>query len=191
MGLPFTKIPADTFEKLQLNAGIILSSFTPATGAFNLADIVGATSGGANFVAQAEYTDLGEDIDNAPKNTKELKELANWTVTLSGTFLTVTAATAKILAAAADVDTTDVTKVVPRTALDEDDFTDIWWVGDYGKDSKFLAIHLMNALSTDGFQLQTTDKGKGTFPFTFTGHFSIDAEDEPPFELYVGKTKSS
>jgi hypothetical protein len=71
----FTKIPADTFQKLQLNAGILLKNFTPSTGTVQDADIVGATSGGMNFRAQPTFTDLGADVDNAPKNTKELKHL--------------------------------------------------------------------------------------------------------------------
>ena len=37
----FTKIPADTFKQLQINAGVILSSFTPATGAFEAEDQIG------------------------------------------------------------------------------------------------------------------------------------------------------
>ena len=40
----FTKIPADTFKQLQINAGVILSDFTPATGAFEPENQLGATT---------------------------------------------------------------------------------------------------------------------------------------------------
>ena len=69
----FTKIPADTFKQLQINAGVILSDFTPATGAFEPENQLGATTGGITLTATPTYTDFGEDVDNCPKNTMELK----------------------------------------------------------------------------------------------------------------------
>ena len=53
----FTKVPTDTFEKLQLNAGILVDSFTPATGA--IGNILGATTGGINFTTNPTFTDFG------------------------------------------------------------------------------------------------------------------------------------
>jgi len=65
--MKFTQIPANTFKELQLNAGILLSDFTPADGSFDADDMLGATSGGVSFTAQAEFTDFAEDIDNAAR----------------------------------------------------------------------------------------------------------------------------
>ena len=44
---------------------------------------------------------------------------------------------------------------------------------------------MMNALSTGGFQIQSTDKDKGKFAFEFTGHFSMANTDLVPYELYI------
>ena len=44
---------------------------------------------------------------------------------------------------------------------------------------------MLNGLSTGGFQLKTGDKSKGQFTFEFTGHYSINAQDTPPFEIYI------
>ena len=66
----FTVIPQDTFEGLQLDAGILLSSFTPATGAFDDGDIICATTGGINVTCVPTYSDMGEDVDNCPVNMK-------------------------------------------------------------------------------------------------------------------------
>ena len=187
----FSKIPTDTFKKLQMNAGILTSAFTPATGTIEDNTIIGATSGGVAFEATPSFSDFGEDIDNCPKNTKELKRLDDWEVKMSGTFVTVDTKVAKLMVGLADIDTADPTKVVPRTNIDlTKDFTDIWWVGDYsdvttGDNAGFLAIHLMNALSSGGFKLQSGDKAKGQFEFEFTGHFSMDAQDTVPFEIYA------
>lgn len=187
----FTKIPTDTFKKLQMNAGILVSEFTPATGAIEDTDIIGATSGGVAFAAVPSFTDFGEDIDNCPKNTMELKRLDQWEITMSGSLVTVDTKVAEMMIGLADVDGGDPTKVVPRVDINlEKDFRDIWWVGDYsdvntGENAGFLAIHLKNALSSGGFSLQSSDRGKGMFEFEFTGHFSMAAQDEVPFEIYA------
>lgn len=188
--MKYTKIPSDTFKKLQLNAAIIAKSFAPETGTLEADSQIGATTGGISFNANPTYSDFGEDIDNCPKNMKELKKLDSWEVTASGTFVTVDTATAKSLIGAADVGTTDTTKVTPRNDVLDADFSDIWIIGDYSDkngDTKggFIAIHLMNALSTGGFQLQTSDKAKGQFAFTYTAHYSMAAQDTVPFEVYI------
>lgn len=192
--MKYTQIPTTAFEEIQLNAGILCTSFAPATG--EVTGLLGATTGGINFTDTPEYVDFGEDIDNCPKNTLELKKIDSREVVLSGTFVTITKATAQKLAGAADADSTDTTKIVPRDDLATTDFSDIWWVGDYsdhnsdvgtGAVAGFIAIHMMHALNTGGFQIQTTDKEKGQFAFEFTGHYSIEAMDTVPYELYVKK----
>ena len=155
-----------------------------------MSGIIGATTGGIKFAATPTYSDFGEDIDNCPKNMKELKRQDSVEVKISGTFVTVTTATAKKLMAAADIDTSDTTKITPRNDLTVEDFADLWWVGDYSdkngeKNGGFVAIHVMNALNTGGFQLQSGDKSKGQFPFEFTGHYSIEAQDVVPYEVYI------
>ena len=185
--MKFTQIRSDTMQNIQMNAGIIASDFTVGTGTIDEDDILGATTGGIQFQAAPEFTDFGEDIDNCPKNTKELKQITSWEATMSGTFVAINADTAKILTAAADLASN---KITPRNELKSTDFMDLWFIGDYsdvntGTNAGYIAIKLINALSTGGFQLQTTDKGKGQFAFTFTGHYSIDAQDTVPFEIYV------
>jgi len=184
----FTKIPDDTFEKLQLNAGILVDTFTPATGV--IGNILGATTGGIQFSTNPEFTDFGEDIDNVPNNMMELKHLNQFDPQMSGTFLTCTPALAKKLVGAADIDGTDTTKVVPRAELLATDFTDVWWIGDYsdvntGDNAGFMAIHLKNALNTAGFQIQSTKNEKGQLAFEFHGPYSVEAQDTVPFEIYV------
>lgn len=188
--MKFTQIPANTFKELQLNAGILLEEFVPAEASFSVNDILGATTGGINFTAQAEFIDFAEDIDNARKNMKEFKVLDEWTATMSGTFVSMTPALAKLLVGAGVIDAKDTTKIVPRIDLDQADFSNLWWVGDYSDkhgntNGGFMAIHLLNALSTGGFQIQTGDKAKGNWAFEFTGHYSIAAPETVPYEIYV------
>lgn len=186
--MKYTQIPSTAFQNIQLNAGILVDSFTPATGV--VGRLLGATTGGVNFKDTPSYTDFGEDIDNCPKNMKELKKLESHEVTMSGTFVTLSAETAKMLVAVGDVDETDETHIIPRNELLSKDFLDIWWIGDYsdvntGDHAGFVAIHMMNAVNTDGFQIQSADKAKGQFAFNFTGHYSMAAQDTVPYEVYI------
>ena len=149
--MTFTRIPEDTFRNIQLNAGILVKGFNPDTMAIE--DLLGATTGGITFNATPTYSDFGEDIDNCPKNTKELKKLTEWAVSLSGTFVTITAGTAKTLIGAGDV---SGTKITPRNDVVDADFDDVWWIGDYsdvntGEGAGYCAVHMLNALNTGGF----------------------------------------
>lgn len=186
--MKFTQIPATAFQNIQLNAGILVDSFNPATGV--IGRLLGATTGGVQFADAVEYTDFGDDIDNCPKNMLELKKLNKHEATMSGTFVTIDAATVKLLAGAADVDSNDETHIIPRNDLLTTDFKTIWWIGDYSDDNDgdnagFCAIKLMNALNTGGFQIQSTDKAKGTFAFSFMGHYSMAEQDKVPYEIYI------
>lgn len=183
--MKFTKIPETTFQNLQLNAGILVESFDPTTGEYE--NIIGATTGGNKFEGVPSFLDFGEDIDNCPKNMMELKKLENWEVKMTGSFATLSSAQAKMLVGAGDL--TD-NKITPRNDVLLDDFTDVWWVGDYSdkngdSNGGFIAIHLLNSLSTGGFKMEATDKAKGKFEFEFTGHYSMDEQDKVPFEIYV------
>lgn len=188
--MKFTKIPTTTMQEIQLNAGVLLAQFTPVNPVISSDDIIGATTGGVNFSATPSFTDFGEDIDNCPKNTMELKKLDDYDVKMTGNFVTVTAGNVKRLIGTADAGVLDVTKVTPRRDVLQTDFEDLWFVGDYSdyngeNKGGFIAIHLLNSLSTGGFKLQSSDKNKGQFAFEFTGHYSMSAQDVVPFEVYV------
>lgn len=81
-----------------------------------------------------------------------------------------------------EVDTVQYT-VKPRKDLASADFKDLWWVGDRA-DGGFLAIKLVNALSTSGFSLQTSKNGKGNISVEFTGHVSSSNQNEVPMIFY-------
>ena len=188
--MKFRKIPEDTFKNIVLNAGVLLKSFTPATPAVDDANILGATTGGINFTATPSFTDFGEDIDNCPKNMKELKKLDSWEVKLTGTFITSNTSLIALLMGAGDVGTSDTTKITPRVDVASADFKDLWFVCDYSdkngeNNGGFCAIKIINALSTGGFSMQSADKGKAQFSFEFTGHVSMSAQTVVPFEVYL------
>lgn len=226
----FAKIPLDTFEGLQLDAGVILRTFNVAEPAASIeGDIICATTGGIEINAVPNYSDMGEDVDNCPNNMKELKKLDYWDCSMTFTGIGVSPEFIKLSLGAADIqgetyaltqDTAIVTgktyytrsgssgnytytivdnpvagslssyyeltrtgKIVPRADLSQNDFTDIWWVGDRA-DGGMVAVKLLNALSTEGFSLKTEKNNKGQIKTTLTGHVSISAQDVVPIEIY-------
>lgn len=226
----FTVIPQSTFEEMQLDAGVLLYNFDPEhPSAPADTDIICATTGGIKANCKANYSDLGEDVDNCPNNMKELKHLDGWDCSMEFTSLGTSPESIKLALGAADASggeyslTSDSAivsgktyytrsgtspnyvytpvanpsaaslstyyekspdnKVLPRRDLDQDDFADIWWVGDRA-DGGLVAIQLLNALSTEGFALTTTKAGKGQIGVTLTGHVSIDDQDTVPMVFY-------
>lgn len=179
----FTKIPADTFNELQVNAGVLAKDFDVATGVLDIDDIISATSGGITINAKPSFEDFGADIDNCPKNTKELKRKTEMDVNISATLLNINEDSLKFVLAAADVNENGA--IVSRVDLNLTDFKTIWFIGDLSNGG-YLAIKLIDALSTDGFSLKTNDKGKGNLSAAITAHTSLNSQDTEPVEFYIG-----
>lgn len=179
----FTIIPQDTFNALQLDAGVLLKRFNPANPVAPLdSDIICATTGGINPSCVPTYSDLGSDVDNVPVNMKELKKLDSWECKISTTSLGTSPELIKLALGCADIDA-QTSAIVPRKDLAQTDFSDIWWVGDKA-DGGLVAVQLKNALSTGGFSLQTTKNGKGQISLELTGHVSINAQSVVPMVFY-------
>lgn len=185
----FTKIPQKTFDEIQMDAGILLKDFDPENPDFLDTDIICATTGGISATCVPTFSDFGEDIDNCPANMMELMHADGWETTLSFTAINISEDMLKLSLGVADTDPL-TGKVTPRRDLSQSDFTSsIWFVGDR-TDGGFVAIHLMNVLSTGGFSLQTTKNGKGQLSVTLSGHVSISAQDTVPMEFYVSAAES-
>lgn len=182
----YTVIPENTFDTIQLDAGVLLKNFDVDAAAagevgFTDADILCATSGGVNPSCVPTYSDFGEDVDNVPVNMKEFKHLDSWECTLSTTAIGTSPELIQMQLGAADI--VGDTKIVPRRDLRQSDFKHLWWVGDKANGG-FVAIKIKNALSTGGFAIQTTKNGKGTLTLEITGHVSINAQSEIPMTFY-------
>lgn len=182
MGM-FTIIPQDTFEELQIDAGVLLKTFNPANPAAPAdSDIICATTGGINSSCVPTYSDMGDDVDNCPVNTMELKHLDGWDCKMSFTSLGTSPESIKLALGAADINSGS-SKITPRRDLAQSDFGSIWWVGDRA-DGGLVAIELKNALSTGGFTIQTTKAGKGQVSMELTGHVSLSAQGVVPMVFY-------
>ena len=178
----YSVIPKDTFDTLQLDAGILLRRFNPANPNVQDEDIVCATTGGINPSCTPTFSDLGEDVDNVPVNMMELKKLESYECKIATTSLGTSAELIRLALGCADINA-ETGAIVPRADLKQTDFSDIWWVGDKANGG-FVAVQLKNALATSGFSLQTTKNGKGTISLELTGHVSINAQKDVPMVFY-------
>jgi hypothetical protein len=112
---------------------------------------------------------------------KELMNLDTWACSLGFTALNMSPEGIRLALGVADIVNQEIT---PRMSLQQTDFTDaIWWVGDKANGG-FVAVKLLNALSTGGLSIQTTKRGKGQTAVTLSGHFSINAQDVVPMKFY-------
>lgn len=199
MGAPGNTSPirSETFEKLQLNAGIFLigldySSITDAT-ALKTAiatavtagtDILGATRGGGSFTVTREMRTPEVDGMRYPFKGSDFVDSID--AYLSTTLIEVDAANFKrILASGTSTTSGKKTTVTMRTAIDPD--TDyighLQWVGDLA-DGRLVMIELDNAINTADFSLTFTDKGEGTLAAEFHARqASVTDYDNAPFRV--------
>lgn len=186
----FAQLPENIRETISTSAGILLDSFDPDASGMEeklREHVIMATNGGVSVSCVPTLRDFGSDIDNCPKNTMELAEVEGWDCTFSGTGVTVTkkTATASMGAAAATDGESGMTEIQPTMTLKKEHFQTMWYVCPYGTAGGFVAAKLENALSTGGFSMQSTDREKGKYAFTFKGYSSIEAPEKVPFTFYI------
>lgn len=180
----YTRIPADTFEQIQTDAGVLLYNFDPAApDTVKDEDIICPTTGGVTIRCVPTTSDMGEDVDNCPANLLELKKIDSWDCGLEFTSLGTSPKSIRLALGAADIDTDDPTHIVPRKVLKVADAQDIWWVGDRA-DGGWVAAVVRKALSTGGFSLKTSKNGKGNTSVNLTGHVTIATQDKVPMEFF-------
>lgn len=202
MGAPgnTTALRADTFDKLQLNAGIVLknlsyASVTDATalktaianiisgGSNPIGELVGATRGGGTFTVTREMRT--PEIDGMRYPFKGSDFVDSIDAYLSTTLVEITADNiADLLATGSATTSGKKTTVKMATAIGSSDYLEnICWVGDLA-DGQLVLICLKNAINTADFTFTYTDKGEGTLAAEFHARqANVDDYDNAPFEV--------
>lgn len=190
-------IRTETFENLQLNAGIFIKNLdysaiadasalkTAIASAITAGtSILGATRGGGNFTATREIRT--PDVDGMRYPFKGSDFVDTVEAYLATTLLEVTPGNIKDALSSATVTTSgSKTTVQMHTAIDPDsDYIDtLTWFGDLA-DGRLVAITLKNAINTADFSLTFTDKGEGTLAVEFHARQDDVADyDDAPFEI--------
>lgn len=189
-------IRSETFENLQLNAGLFIknldySSIADAT-ALRTAiaaavtagtNILGSTRGGGSFVVTREVRE--PEIDGRRYPFKGGKFVDSADARLSTTLVEITAENLVMALGGATATTSGKkTTIKMHTAIQDSDYiSSLTWFGDLA-DGRMVAITLKNALNTADFNLTFTDKGEGTLPIELHAHQATVLDyDEAPFEI--------
>lgn len=189
-------IRPETYENLQLNAGIFLINFD--TTAYTTASalkaalvsaieegtkILGATRGGGQFVVNSTIRE--PDVDGARYRFVGGAFVDDVDARLTTTLLEITPGNFQRVLATGEV-TTDGnrTTVTMHTQIQDTDYIpNFVWVGDLA-DGRFVAITLKNALNENGMNFTFTDKGEGTMPVEFHAYQSnVNDYDYAPFQV--------
>lgn len=177
-------ISAEAAQHMQVDAGTLLKRFNILNPAAPLdSDILAATTGDFAINETAEFSDFLEDVNGAPNGTKEGARITKWTRTLGVSIIEITNETLKLaLGAAKDLANGGISS---KRQVSLSDFREMWWIGDMADETKLLAIHLKNGLSTGGLGLSTTKNGKGKVGLTITAHPSTANIEESPMEYFL------
>ncbi len=189
-------IRSETFQKLQLNAGIILKNLSYSTisdaSALKTAiataisagtTLLGATRGGGTFTVTREMRT--PEIDGMRYPFKGSDFVDSVDAFLSTTLVEVTPDNVKLTLGNATATTSGKkTTIKMHTAVQDTDYIDsLTWVGDLA-DGQLVAITLKNAFNTADFSLTFTDKGEGTLGAEFHARqASVNDYDDAPFEI--------
>ena len=195
-----TALRADTFNKLQLNAGIVLKNLNYSSladsaalksaianiisgGANPVGTLVGATRGGGTFTVTREMRT--PEIDGMRYGFKGSDFVDSTDAYLSTTLIEVTPDNiADLLATGTATTSGKKTTVTMATAIEAGDYlTNVCWVGDLA-DGQLVLICLKNAINTADFTFTYTDKGEGTLAAEFHARqAAVDDYDNAPFEV--------
>lgn len=194
-----TGLSSDSFQNMQLNAGILLRNFTysSATDASSLMTLVeaaktsggilGATLGGGTFSLRPTMRQIEADGVRGP--FVDSKVIDMWDGRLSTTVKELTANNLKDALITADVSTDTggkVTTIKVRTEVKSTDYIDnIVWIGER-KDGALLLICLYNALNTNGCTFNFRDRNEGTLALEYQAHYDdVLDQDEAPVDIKI------
>lgn len=179
--MTYSKITKEQFDEMQFDAGVWVRSFNIQSPAVEDSDIICATSGGISLSVVPSIVDLGDGVYMMPKGTAEMMMVTGWTVDASFTTIGFGGGMIQFVLGASD---SSADGINPRLDLQDSDFGDLWWIGDR-VDGGLVAIHLLNALSDEGIDIQTERQASGKISVHLTAHASLENDMEQiPVEIY-------
>lgn len=179
-----TRISADAADKMQINAGLLLNNFdvkNPVEPADE--DIVCETTGDFSITCTPTVEDFFADVNNAPTNTKEGKQITGWECSLGVTALSITEENLILSLGAADA--MEDGGIRPRRTYKAEDFKSLYWIGDMIDEKKLFAIVMDDTVSTGGLSFTSTNNGKGGLALTLMPHSTITNIEKVPMAFYI------
>lgn len=186
-----------TKENILINAGVLFKNFIVGTDTFEKAiaagKLLGDTNGGSTFKAVANFFDI--ETDGAPSNTKGLTHIDFWDVTLDTNLAEMTQENLVLALGAANAEDSEddkYTVISGKDDVEDSDYVDnITIIGTITGSDEPVIIQVFNALCKDGLELKT-EKKKGTvIAATFTGHYTEEDVNTPPYKIYYPKQQNT
>lgn len=198
---------SETFDNLQLNAGIFLKDLNYATvtdstalktaianiisgGTSPIGEMIGATRGGGTFTVTRDIRT--PEIDGMRYKFKKGDFIDSVDAYISTTLVEVTPENVcAVLGVQTPTASGKKTTIKLPTALTDDSYMDnICWVGDLA-DGRLVLICLKNAINTADFTFTFSDKSEGTLAVEFHAtQAEVNDYDEAPFEIVFFDTAS-
>ncbi len=179
-----TRIRAEAANEMQANAGLLLNEFDIKNPiAPEDADIICETTGDFSITCKPTTKDFFEDVNNAPTNTKEGKQITGWECGLGVTALSVSTETLKLSLGAVEVG--EDGGFHPRTSYKAEDFKSLYWIGDMLDENKLFAVVMDDTVSTGGLSFTATNKGKGQLGLELTPHATAAEPEKVPMAFYI------
>lgn len=182
-----------TPEHLLLDSGAFFKNYDVTKDTFESAvtagKLIGATRNGGKFDAIPEIRQI--EVDGVKGPAKGLEMLDAWNVTIGANVLEITTDTLAMALASTEVDSTTNEKydiIKANNVIELDDYIDnITWVGTLSGSEAPVIIQVLNALNMGGLSLQTQMKNEAVTALNFTGHYTADDLNTPPFVIYYPK----
>ena len=179
-----TRISADAADKMQVNAGLLLNTFDIKNPIEPVDEnIVCETTGDFSITCTPTTEDFFADVNNAPTNTMEGKQITGWDCSLGITAISVTEDMLKLSLGAADVGADG--GVHPRRTYKAEDFKSLYWIGDMADEDKLFVVVMDNTVSTGGLSFTSTNNGKGGLALTLTPHATTQNIEKVPMGFYI------
>jgi len=189
----YSGFTADTPKKLLLDAGAYFKDFEVGVDTFESAvtsgKLIGATSGGGTFSAVPTYRKI--EIDGVIGDGRGLQAIDSWKVTIMANMKEISESVIvdALGTGVSEAGPTGYKLITAKNYVEDTDYIDnVTWVGKLSGQDTPVIIQVLNALSMGGITLTTADKGEAVLATTFTGHYSAEELDEPPFKIYYPVT---
>lgn len=191
MGLKTTGFTNNSTNHFIVDAGAVYLNveFDETTGEFT-GDLLGATSGGNEFVVNQEVREI--EVDGLKGRGKGLQAVTFMNPDLTVNLKELSAKNLATVIAGGTInadeeETNEFYNVLTsKGKIEDSDYIDsVALVGNVTGSSKPIVIVLYNVLSIEGLEMSFEDDNEVVVPVTFGGHY--DETQEVPYKIYLPK----
>lgn len=188
MALNTNGLSSASKDRFIIDAGAVYLNTTYASGQFTSGILLGATSGGNEFVIQQEVRQI--EVDGARGRTKGLEVIEFQNPVLTVNLKEMTAQNLAKAITGADIDSTDTAyDIITSDGIikAEDYIQNVTLVGKM-TDGKQVIIVVENVLQVEGLEMTMEDNNEVVIPVAFAGHYEAGST-KAPFKIYFPKNK--